>query len=170
MSNKPKLPTAATPSEEQTAAADTEAGLAALVREHKAQFEATVKRLTGELEVVKAELGRSKDGYNELRGKYGELLQERADLRQAWDGFRRESSDSILKFGAELRKLRTDVDNLTNLRAVQTDPHAVVKPVKAAIGAVSDRLDLLQNHVDRALERMQAAAPARQQSRREAQG
>lgn len=170
MSNKPKLPTAATPSEEQTAAADTEAGLAALVREHKAQFEAATKQLRAELEILKGEAGRAKDGNNELRTKYGELLEERATLRQAWDGFRRESSDSLLQLGVAVRKLRTDVDNLTNLRAVQTDPHAVVKPIKAAIGAVSDRLDLLQNHVDRALERMQAAAAPRQGRPREAQG
>lgn len=168
--SKPKLPIPNQPSEEQTAAADTEAGLAALVREQRVYIDTVVKRLTGELEVVKGELGRSKDGYNELRLKYNELLQGRQELQQAWEAHHRESGDGILKLGAELRKLRGEVDNLTQLRAVQTDPHAVVKPLKVEIGRLTDEFNLLKSHTDRALERVQAAAPRQQQGRREAQG
>ncbi len=156
--SKLKLPTPTTPTDEQTAAADTEAGLAALVHQQKEDFDRTVKQLRETVTAIQAAQGQLTDRYNDLAVKYTNLLEERQRLNQAWDAHHRESTDTVLKAGKDVRVLTERVQALETLRATQTDPHAVVRPLKQAIGTLQDEFNLLKESTKRALERL-ATAP-----------
>lgn len=157
-------PTPPTPSDEQTATADTEAGLAAIVRQQKEDFDRTVKQLRDAFTSIQAEHGRLTDRYNDIAVKYTTLLEERQRLNQAWDAHHRESTDTVLKAGADVRKLQDRVTNLETLRSTQTDPHVVVKPLKQMIGTLQDEFNVLKESTKRALERL-APAPRAEQRR-----